>query len=221
MVPDILHHPREVRPVARSSFCSASPFHHDARPRLHSQHASDTRSGGTSRPDRILHVELPECRLQTRRSRTPGFWTSFFDLGKYVHLQGLPSALDLHFGVMPVLVCIPNTHWTEAWTRAQQGCAGLSRLDRSLHSEIKRNSTSSSCCCSRRPVRFRFQFCTPVDGITGYPECANAIPTQLVRRDYSFLRPSSAIAPVQSGRTFRCALRVACHPLDEVRHDLL
>ena len=31
-----------------------------------------------------------------------------------------------------------------------------------------------------------------------------------------FLRPSSAIAPVQSGRTFRCALRVACHPLDEV-----
>ena len=31
-------------------------------------------------------------------------------------------------------------------------------------------------------------------------------PTQFVRRD--LLRPSSAIAPVQSGRTFRCALRV-------------
>ena len=28
------------------------------------------------------------------------------------------------------------------------------------------------------------------------------------RRESSFLRPSSAIAPVQSGRTFRCALRV-------------
>ena len=31
-------------------------------------------------------------------------------------------------------------------------------------------------------------------------------PTQFVRMD--FLRPSSAIAPVLSGRTFRCALRV-------------
>ena len=178
MVPDILHRPRELHPVARSSFCTASPFHDDARPRLHSQHASDRRSCGTSRPDRILHLELPECKRQARRSRTPGFRTSFFDLGEYVQLQGLPSVLDLHFRVMPVLVYILNTHCTEAWTRAQQGWAGLSHPDRSVHSEIKRNSTSSSCCCSRKPVRFRFQFCTTVDGITGYPECANAIPTQ-------------------------------------------
>ena len=65
-----------------------------------------------------------------RRSRTPWYRTSFIVFRKYVHLQGLPSALELHFIVTLVLVYILNTHRTGARTRAQQDRAGLSRHDR-------------------------------------------------------------------------------------------
>ena len=73
--------------------------------------------------------------------------------------------------------------------------------------------TSSSCCSSRRPASVRFQIYIPVDGITGHPECATRSRRNSCAGAF-FLRPSSAITPVQSGRTFRCAARVACHFVD-------
>ena len=71
----------------------------------------------------------------------PRYQTSFIVFKKYVHLQGLPSVLNLHFIVTLVLVYILSTLRTGARPRAQQDRAGSSCHDpkSSTDQKIKRS----------------------------------------------------------------------------------
>ena len=123
--------------------------------------------------------------MQTTATEKQNSWdqTSYFDFGKYVYLQGPLQFLDRPYIVILNLVYIPNKHQTEVRTRSQQGRTGFSRLDSSPPpgDQTQQYVLLRRVAVQEGPQELGFNSHS-VDGITGYPECANAFPTQLVRR---------------------------------------
>ena len=144
-------------------------------------------------------MERPRMRMSTRRSRTPRHRTYFFDIGEYPSWS--PSASSLSASLPRLHSDRQPAKYGHIYSRIVSGPPVRSQPQ----VEIVRSELPGLVALQegRSVLDFKFIF-----GRWHHKPSRvyNAIPTQLVRRD--LLCTSSAIAPVQSGRTFRCASSV-------------